>query len=109
MNYIENNKLIAEFMEFDFTRFENDGIIEPKKESVFEKFGYTFSIDLEELKFNSDWNWLFPVIFKILSLDKNGNSDYLHLKNMPLSVAINREYVYSKVVSFIQWYNQQKL
>ena len=64
----ENNKLIAEFMGFNFNRFKDDGIIEPQEEVFFTDYK-TFT--LEELRFNKDWNWLMEVVERIESLGVN--------------------------------------
>jgi hypothetical protein len=61
MDTIENKLLLAKFMEFNFDRFNNDGVIEPKEKTFFENYGFTFS--LEELKFDTDWNWLMTSCF----------------------------------------------
>lgn len=135
-NTIENNKLLAEFMKFDFSRFSNDGIIEFPNDSFFEFQYNTFTI--EELKFHSDWNWLMEVVDKIETTDIN-NMGYIDFHIMPDAVIltdqdnednplilINKsegfgsieiepvlfeskiQAVYNACIKFVKWHNQQK-
>lgn len=120
----ENNKLIAEFMKFDFSRFSNDGIIEFPNDSFFEFQYNTFT--LEELKFHSDWNWLMEVVEKIEELEytvniyktPNTGVNYCEVneptqsgercKSFQHSRESKIQAVYIACVEFIKWYNQQK-
>ena len=87
MNTTENNKLIAEFMEFkqckgirsesgkyfDYWAKENFSCIEEQEIQIESEWGYGLvEQDLlfaEQLKFHKDWNWLMEVVEKIESLD----------------------------------------
>ena len=82
----ENNKLIAEFMEFkqckgirsesgkyfDYWAKENFSCIEEQEIQIESEWGYGLvEQDLlfaEQLKFHKDWNWLMEVVEKIESL-----------------------------------------
>jgi hypothetical protein len=118
MNTTENNKIIAEFMGFYFDRFHNDGIIEPPINTMFFKHSATFS--LEELKFNSDWNWIMEVVEKIkplvyaFDICKSGTIIFQFKENNTLpSIAFNNrnmsqiETVYNSCIEFIKWHNEQ--
>jgi hypothetical protein len=104
----ENNILIAQFMGFDFSRFENDGIMEPQEE-IFFTDSKTFSVD--ELKFHNDWNWLMKVVEKCLIGEAEHNEDEAKkaISEIYESLCgINISAVYNACVSFIEWYNKQK-
>ena len=129
----KNNKIIAEFLEWDFDElsetFETPflKLVEPHA------FGdEQFSCKLKdfELDFNKDWNWLMAVVEKITSilmLDDNFKYNYLyigydfedkeHYVNLYVSEdnQINGtsktskiEAVYEAVVKFINFYNKRK-
>lgn len=98
----EKNILIAQFMGFDFSRFENDGIMEPQEE-IFFTDSKTFSV--YELKFNTDWNWLMEVVEKIMHTGIAGGQ-IADIKDGLITA--NIEAVYNACVSFIEWYNEQK-
>ena len=74
-NIIENNKIIAEFLDWEFDdlseTFETPflKLVEPQA------FGdEQFSCKLQdfELEFHTDWNWLMKLVEKIESLNING-------------------------------------
>lgn len=56
---IEGNKLIAEF----------EGYIPCEKQSIFDYVGLEVSI--HALRYERDWDWLMPVVFKIMQEDNN--------------------------------------
>ena len=96
----ENNRLIAEFIEFDISRLENDGIIETPK-------GWDYaSYSLDELKFHTSFDWLMPVVSKCRiesnSEDSHWESIYYTLEECDLTVT------YQAVIKFIEWYNENK-
>lgn len=88
----ENNKLIAEFMEFkqckgirsesgkyfDYWAKENFSCIEEQEIQIESEWGYGLvEQDLlfaEQLKFHKDWNWLMEVVEKIESLSKENET-----------------------------------
>lgn len=120
MNKEQGNKMIAEFMEWT---------IEPGMEKESNpyynqpyKVGYLPQmILLSELKFNSSWDWLMPVVDKIESIDSCTYEVMLKYaiafvcdkglhSSPPVVRAIGStriETAYNLVVQFIQWYNQQ--
>lgn len=123
---LENNKLIAEFLnwEFDVIEFiapkEFETIIpfnhQSKKTKALECF--TTSIyKVIDLKFHSDWNWLMKVIEKIESsgyrveIVKHICGIYLSDKEkIIISENIPKiEAVYNVCVEFIKWYNENKV
>jgi hypothetical protein len=98
----ENNKLIAEFMGWDSNSTKT--VYYEPTDMVQGIGGFT----LENLPFDN-WNWLMQVVEKIKPLNKNGNHHYLRLMNMTLIEALNIDYLYSNVVEFIKWYNENKI
>ena len=85
MNTQENNKLIAEFMEYPELGTEGD-------------FSY--------LKYHTSWDWLMPVVESIFErLDSRDDSANEIKKGM---LVCSRDNTYKAVVEFIKWYNQNK-
>jgi hypothetical protein len=101
MNTQENNKLIAEFwgMELgdDKTMYYDDAEnLHPPT-------------PINELKFHSSWDWMMPVVRRIVSdieLDLDYENEYReHLMDVVPFARI--EDVYEAVVEFIKQYNNQ--
>ena len=112
-NVIENNKLIAEFMGFEscYRPFT-----EGSESDVFMELPECGScIELEDLKYNSSWDWLMEVVEKIeslgfeTSLDKNGFFVRYNGSNTQngLFIKVKIEAVYNACVEFIKWYNNE--
>ena len=106
-NIIENNKLIAEFLEWEFDdlseTFETPflKLVEPQA------FGdEQFSCKLQdfELEFHTDWNWLMKLVEKILQ--KCAEMDELEKYWEITDVMPYIDNVYSACVEFVKWYNQ---
>ena len=126
-NIIENNKIIAEFLDWEFDdlseTFETPflKLVEPQA------FGdEQFSCKLQdfELEFHSDWNWLMRVVEKIENLqDENNCAIYnVQIEQSFTEIIDNHtsetiiydidadskiEAVYNIVIEFIKWYNEQ--
>ena len=126
-NIIENNKIIAEFLDWEFDdlseTFETPflKLVEPQA------FGdEQFSCKLQdfELEFHSDWNWLMSVVEKIENLqDENNCAIYnVQIEQSFTEIIDNHtsetiiydidadskiEAVYNTVIEFIKWYNEQ--
>ena len=114
----QDNKLIASFLGQTSTNYEF-----PQYE--FQQFGYIKSNgDWEdtfwasELKFHSDWNWLMEVVEKIESkgfdvhintcvcrISDVGEDRFEDIETFNSNNKIQA--VYSGVVEFIKWYNNQ--
>jgi hypothetical protein len=95
MNTTDNNKLLAEFMDFEW--YAKD----------------------EELEYHKDWNWLMQVVEKIESLDYElfietfevrieKHRETLFRQHTKVSNQTKIEAVYNACVSFVKWYNQTK-
>ena len=126
-NIIENNKIIAEFLDWEFDdlseTFETPflKLVDPQA------FGdEQFSCKLQdfELEFHSDWNWLMSVVEKIENLqDENNCAIYnVQIEQSFTEIIDNHtsetiiydidadskiEAVYNTVIEFIKWYNEQ--
>lgn len=94
----KNHKAIADFMEFIKEKNGKYTIIMGGVYTVRSPFA---------MNFNTDWNWLMPVIDKIYNLDQHdeeGNNvgDITHAL-----VDIDIEETCKAVIKFIEWYNKQ--
>ena len=87
----ENNKLVAEFMGayskqsgYDYTKIGNKGV-----------------------SYHTEWNWLLPVVRKVLTLIDINKLDFdtTALKDEVLDDDIKQ--AYKEVLRFINWYNNQ--
>ena len=110
MKTTDKNILIAEFMKWDIL---NDMTYSEATKGKW--------IELNKLKFHSNWNWLMEVVGRIESLGGavcigNGNcvmivfyigavTDESYSKTRELTGETKIEAVYNAVVSFIEWYN----
>jgi hypothetical protein len=117
MNTTEKNKLIAEFMGLVYL---------PHLNQYHNSEGY----NVGELQYNSEWNWLMPVVKKIeeIALEEVEGSYKVHRFNVKIEsfyciitdgkdehreliVADDgdkKSNVYYAVVEFIKWYNENK-
>ncbi len=125
-NIIENNKMIAEFLDWEFDdlseTFETPflKLVDPHA------FGdEQFSCRLQdfELDFHTDCNWLIKVVEKIENLqDENSCAIYnVRIEQCFVEIIINHisetivevdsnskiQAVYQACVEFIKWYNEQ--
>jgi len=99
-----NNILIAEFMginHLDYDKYINN-LKEMKAEGLYFEQGYMTS----ELKFDTDWNWLMPVVKKCRE-ESNDEDSYWEAIYYSL-VDLDIDNVYIAVVEFIKWYNENK-
>jgi hypothetical protein len=130
METTENNKLIAEFMEFkqckgirsefgkyfDYWAKENFSCIEEQEIEIESQWGWGLVeqnfLFAEQLKFHTDWNWLMQVVDKIFSTDLyyeeyiDYNASMFTNGQIELSASI--KHVYDQCVEFVKWYNEQK-
>ena len=117
-NIIENNKIFAEFLDWEFDDLSETFETPFLKLVDSHAFGdEQFSCKLQdfELEFHSDWRWLMTVVEKIESLGyrieivKHICRIYLSNKET-IIISENTpkiEAVYIACVEFIKWYNNQ--
>ena len=94
---MENNKLIAEFMQLE-TAFNHKGI----KEYYQREYNSGSWYEEYELKYHTSWDWLRPVVIKTEQVCEGVPQELL---NISLYSDINE--VYNAVVEFIKRYNKQ--
>ena len=108
MNTTENNKIIVEFMKWDIL---ND--------MTYSKATKGKWVELDKLKFHSDWNWLMEVVEKIESLSKENETYSFSITKISVRVLYKGsrivdlpidttkiQAVYLACVEFIKWYNK---
>lgn len=115
----ENNKLIAEFMGYENTRGEKEHPLYKIPAHSYEEAhlqdGYmetidTFSPFFDEMKFHSSWDWIMPVVNKILD-DEEIDLGYISYRSEEAMfikdslIECNLENLYKSVIEFIKWYN----
>lgn len=105
---IENNKLIAEFMEFPINTIETLGKREiygyytinvPTKYTM---YGKEYA-HIDKLRFHESWDWLMPVVEKCFSFKDNDKMS--ELTNKFDFYNINE--MYNAVITYIKWYNEE--
>lgn len=84
MNRLEMNKLIAEFMG---KSVNSNGLFElPEHATIRPNGNFRTQFTEEQLKYHSSWDWLIPVIQKII---RNHEDDVVNVKqNLPEDVAV---------------------
>jgi len=100
MKTTENNKLIAEFMGMelgdDKTMYYDD----------VENLHPPTAVD--KLKYHTSWEWLMPAYKKCMtSKQLRGDDDYRTIL-IDAVIAADIKELYTAVVEFIKWYNQNK-
>lgn len=97
MSTESNNKLIAEFL---CTTQKTEGLDDCY---IFKGMAY----HIEDLAFNSDWNWLMKVVEKIddvCGIDLHEWDE--HINNALCSKSLHT--TYNACIEFIKWHNEQK-
>ena len=107
-NIVENNKIIAEFLDWEFDdlseTFETP-FLKLVDSYAFGDEQYSCKLQDFELEFHSDWNWLKLVLEKISYLNKDNFSDETKqaLKDLlSLSLFSSKENVYESIINFIK-------
>ena len=94
---MKDNKLIAEFMG------------KPYKQEFLEKgVGGVFEevVLYEDLQYHTSWDWLMPVVYKILWLEDYEDESYEDIYNGLTNAILSQ--TFEAVVVFIKEYNQNK-
>jgi hypothetical protein len=102
---IKGNKLIAEFMGGKVAYFSITNL------AHYRNLPHGRTIVFENLKYNSSWDWLMPVVEKIVNLDTGFSgvtSECFYLKHMMFHEIIGSiSTLWNRVIAFIEWYNQK--
>ena len=89
---MKDNKIIAEFM--GLYPLSRAGFISDKNHEYYES--------LSELKYNKSWDWLMPVVEKVIQKDY----DFLVFEELKYHLwRVDIDAVYNAVVEFIKEYN----
>ena len=103
-NYVESNKLIAEFMGFEHTNigwYDNNEVL---PEWLYDQLnGNTY----DELQFNISWDWLMPVVGKCYEYAELGSYERTEIEESLVGI-ININITHKAVIEFIKWYNTNK-
>ena len=103
MNTTENNKKLAEFLEWEIKHYSTPvcDIVTP--------FG---QLTETQLKFHNDWNWLMLVAEKIYALDIYYNEYIDYNSSMftsgKIELSTNIKHVYNACIEFVEWYNKNR-
>lgn len=122
MDTTENNKLIAEFMELESNEYGY--INNPNSENYRKENRYIeYRMPLEELRFDTSWDWLMPVVEKIETLETDEDcidfdiySNAVVVETTETKIALYNlseetfttklESTYKAVIDAINWINQ---
>jgi hypothetical protein len=104
-----DNELISEF--YDDTTFDDKGFCTDTNHLYSWRPGVYDPLRIEHLRYHDSWNWLIPVIEKIVNLGltsdiKNCAGQAYKVSHEPIGNEIPIHY--KNVVEFIKWYNQNK-
>lgn len=97
MTVEEGNKIIAGFMEIDFSKARysyRPGTDEP--------------LTLDHLRYHSSWDWLMPVVEKINKWHSDTMCEKMDFYLLNQSICSSKEMVWSGCIEFIQWYNSKE-
>lgn len=112
-----DNKLIADFMGFEYNMTDSFGNNNYRIPEVYrERFHCSY---FDNLHFDMSWDWLMPVVEKIESLHHTVGihdtmCEILTERNLcEVLIKVNEDWtkikvVYTAVVEFIKWYNKNK-
>ena len=100
MSNQENNKMIAEFMEY-----ENIGTDNNPMYTFYDNYFEDANRTLEELCYHISWDWLMPVVKKCF---QTGDDTYEWDNIMDTLFTCDINIVYAQVVEFINQYNKNK-
>jgi hypothetical protein len=115
----EGNKLIAEFMGFELSNLkDNFHDIYYRLPDVYRLFMHCSH--WHSLEFNSNWQWLMPVVEKCYVVSKQKQVEFKENKGLDLNdskgwrswsyrdihLSTNIDNVWLETVRFIKWYNK---
>ena len=102
---MNNNKLIAEFMELENPFNEITDATLYRYKSVDEMGEFQFDIELHEMRYHLSWDWLMPAVKKCFC---TGDNTFEWDAIMDAMWTCDIKIVHSVVVEFINEYNKTK-
>jgi len=111
MKTYEKNLLVAQFMGYEIKDWGFDlpeelrHTYKPSNYEI-EEGMFNFTVDKEDMEFNISWDWLMPVIKKILFKGYNLEGVEKMLKVQDAFHSCNIASTFEAVVEFILWYNK---
>ena len=121
---IDGNRLIAEFMGFSRTVTLRKGVYKvPEGQELLYK---AWHLHIDNMPYHTSWDWLMPVVERIntIAIDNYGETNVMIQSNqcrigetwddsVVITTKANHpvliEMVYMAIVTFIKWYEAQKL
>jgi hypothetical protein len=123
----KNTILISKFMDFDYVKvgyFNDDDETEWQrkneewmdKNAMYDVGDYFVNIkknkwhEFEKTKYKSSWNWLMPVVKKIINLpdaEKESEGWYAKGSIETFICIVDIDKVYENVIKYIEWYNSK--
>ena len=98
-NTNENNKLIAQFMHLELISNKEYQI--KRRDMIKQDIAYDLPLTSDDLKYNTSWEWLMPVIDKCYHKHMSK-----HISGAVMTCNIDE--AYKVVLEFIKEYNQKK-
>jgi len=100
MKTTEGNKLIAEFMGIESDNAKMRGML------------YECPVTAEytnKLEYNYSWDWLMPVVEKLLEISSTHVLAYQYKKDLrDVLTTLDLDLIYECAVEFTKWYNGQQ-
>lgn len=112
MKTYEKNLLVVRFMDYEVKGWDfifppqMQHLYKPVNRYEFENGVYNFTSDLTSLEFNTSWDWLMPVIRKILFKGYTLEGVEKMLKVQDAFHSCKIETTYEAVIEFILWFNK---
>lgn len=105
---IENNKIIAEFMDLKPVKvFGNYSISKDHVSVNCENSNDAINSFCKSTKYHSDWNWLMEVVESVFKVEEFIKDDLIFKLNDTL-LEVNKTSLYNACLDCIKWYNLQK-
>jgi len=113
---LEGNKLIAKFMG---GKYNKEVSFKLKEDEIW--IPIHCKTNIMELKYHSSWDWLMPVLIKVVSMKEyyEFRKGYMwpYMEGNPMAcfsitqkhdTNLTFEIIYKEVIKFIKWYNKEK-
>ena len=110
MNKTKKNKIVTEFLGYRLVSCNNgvawENTLSNKAiDDIFSIHGRLYTERSNYMKFDSSWDWLMPVLKKIILILTPQNYSEWRMITNPTEYDIKE--VYNQAVQFIEWHNKQ--